>query len=154
MNNQSVNSQDDWACNVAHNQIPVTTYAICRCTGNARICPEIFLIVPAIQSWMPSIKLLYPLRVIVYPACLMRRSTHPPRVPQRVVHCFITQDQSRLLLAGRCPSSNNLLSSGWVISGFLLTQGHLTWIVPLCSWVLWKAAPQKATSWAAHDSCF
>lgn len=50
MNNQRVNSRDDRGRHVAHNQIPVPAYLICRCTGNARICPEIFLIVPAIQS--------------------------------------------------------------------------------------------------------
>lgn len=94
MNNQRVNSQDEGGHNVADNQIPVSLSLICRSAGTARICPELIFIVAAIQSWMPSIKLLCPLRVIVEPACLTRWSAHPPWVPQRVVHCFITQDQS------------------------------------------------------------
>lgn len=119
-----------------------------------------FFTVPAIQSWMPSIKLLHPLRLIVEPACLTRWSTHPLRLSQRVVHRFITQDQSLQPSAhphrgwGFHPRTCYLQVDWFKAVSFLLTQDHLTWIVPLYSCLSQNTASHMATSRAAHVSFF
>lgn len=125
---------------------------ISRCTGTARICPELIFIVPAVQSWMPSVKLLYPLRVVVEPACLTCWSTHPPWVPQRGVHHF-TRSKSTMLIpslqrGGPYPRTC-YLQVDWLEPFYWLKA---TWL-ELSHYVVNRSSIHRATSWAAHDCC-
>lgn len=162
MNNQRVNSQDEARHNVADNQIPLCPLGFVDAPAELVIVLSLFfLLSPPYKAWMPSIKLLHPLRLIVEPACLTRWSTHPLRLSQRVVHRFITQDQSLQPSAhphrgwGFHPRTCYLQVDWFKAVSLLLTQDHLTWIVPLlCSCLSQNTAWHMATSRAAHDSFF